>query len=289
MLYFDRIITHRIYQNGLIFGIKKPLANYVIYFSGPSSSKPFSALSTNSISGIDFLEKTQSLPLYRYTAKGECINNITDWGLSQFITYYNDGEITKDAIFQYVYAVLHNPAYRKKYELNLKRDFPRVPFYKDFRKWANWGKELMELHIQYENANPFPLQQQISIVKAEAKRQKELFVNAAEPESMFARQPKVRVKLNADKDTGIIELDELTSLTVVPKEAWNYKLGNRSALEWVLDQYKEKRCKDPTIEEKFNTYKFADYKDKVIDLLKRVCTVSIETSRIIDEMKQAPI
>jgi predicted helicase len=71
----------------------------------------------------------------------------------------------------------------------------------------------------------------------------------------------------------------------VPKEAWEYKLGNRSALEWILDQYKEKKPSDPTIAEKFNTYKFADYKEQVIDLLKRVCTVSVETMRIVREME----
>jgi predicted helicase len=79
-------------------------------------------------------------------------------------------------------------------------------------------------------------------------------------------------------------LDENTILTGIPKEAWTYKLGNRSALELVLDQNKEKKPKDPTIAEKFNTYKFADYKNQVIDLLKRVCTVSVETMKIIDEM-----
>ena len=72
----------------------------------------------------------------------------------------------------------------------------------------------------------------------------------------------------------------------VPAEAWKYKVGNRSALEWVLDQYKEKKPSDPTILEKFNTYKFADYKEQVIDLLKRVCTVSVETMKIIGEMEK---
>jgi predicted helicase len=66
----------------------------------------------------------------------------------------------------------------------------------------------------------------------------------------------------------------------VPQEAWAYKLGNRSAIEWVLDQYKEKKPKDPTIREKFDTYRFADYKEHVIDLLKRVTTVSVETVKI---------
>jgi predicted helicase len=65
------------------------------------------------------------------------------------------------------------------------------------------------------------------------------------------------------------------------------KLGNRCALEWVLDQYKEKTPKDPTIHERFNTYRFANYKEKVIGLLERVTKVSVETVRIVAAMKLA--
>ena len=94
--------------------------------------------------------------------------------------------------------------------------------------------------------------------------------------------------LKADKTTGRIVVDSETTLEGIPAEAWEYRLGNRSALEWVLDQYKESTPKDPTIREKFNTYRFADYKEKVIDLLARVTTVSVETQRIVEEMKKAP-
>ena len=79
-------------------------------------------------------------------------------------------------------------------------------------------------------------------------------------------------------------LDGFTTLKGIPSLAWEYKLGNRSALEWILDQYKEKKPSDPTIAEKFNTYRFADYKEQVIDLLKRVCTVSVETMKIVNAM-----
>ena len=93
-----------------------------------------------------------------------------------------------------------------------------------------------------------------------------------------------RVRLAANKAAGTIALDDKTTLRGVPPEAWEYQLGSRSALEWILDQYKEKKVKDPTIAERFNTYKFADYKEQVIDLLGRVCAVSVETMRIIEEM-----
>jgi predicted helicase len=91
--------------------------------------------------------------------------------------------------------------------------------------------------------------------------------------------------LRADPAAGSITLDTETTLCGIPPTAWTYKLGNRCAIDWVLDQYKEKKPKDPTVREKFDTYRFADYKEKVIDLLMRVTTVSVETVRIVEAMK----
>jgi predicted helicase len=91
--------------------------------------------------------------------------------------------------------------------------------------------------------------------------------------------------LKADKEHGNIRLDSETQLTGLPPEVWAYRLGNRSGVEWILDQYKEKTPKDPTIREKFNTYRFADYKEKVIDLIMRVTRVSVETVAITEAMK----
>ena len=91
-------------------------------------------------------------------------------------------------------------------------------------------------------------------------------------------------KLRANKEAGEIVLDTVTTLAGVPPEAWAYRLGNRSAVEWVLEYYKERTPRDPTIREKFNTYRFADYKEQVIDLLHRVVTVSVETVKIVNAM-----
>ena len=90
---------------------------------------------------------------------GSRLDNITDWALDQFLAHYKKlaRPITKDAIFHYVYAVLHDPVYREKYAQNLKREFPRIPFYKDFWRWADWGERLMALHIGYEAVEPWPL------------------------------------------------------------------------------------------------------------------------------------
>ncbi len=122
----------------------------------------------------------------------------------------------------------------------------------------------MQAHIGYESAAPFALTR------------------------INTKLAKPKAKLKADKTKGEIILDEATTLSGIPAIAWDYKLGNRSALEWVLDQHKESKPKDPTIREKFNTYQFADYKEHVIDLLAKVCTVSVTTQEIVEKMRALP-
>ncbi|NCS78846.1 MAG: N-6 DNA methylase [Microcystis aeruginosa K13-07] len=255
-IFIDRIGSSR----EIFFG--KSENQVIIYSFGQRST--FSVLVTKYLFSLDIFlpNATQCLPLYRYDKEGNRIDNITDWGLQQFQNHYNDKNLTKLDIFHYTYAVLHHPEYRSKYELNLKREFPRIPFYDNFYQWVEWGSKLMELHINYETVEPYPLTR--------------IDTN---------NNLKPKTKLKADREKNSINLDDITFLQDIPKIAWEYKLGNRSALEWILDQYKEKKPKDQTIAERFNTYRFADYKETVIDLLQRVCTVSVETMKIIEAMK----
>jgi predicted helicase len=254
------------------FGYKGTIKNVSIVFSDPTSQKPFMAMSTNCCPDMHLVGAASGsvvLPLTVGNAE-----NITDWSLKQFGLQYEGGKtpkraITKIAIFSYVYAVLHDPIYREKYEQNLKREFPRIPFYADFWKWADWGEKLMVLHIGYETVKPWKLKR----------------VDVPDEKSKKAKLPP-KPALRVDEAKGIIVLDSETKLTGVPLEAWSYKLGNRSALEWILDQYKEKTPKDPTIRDKFNTYRFADHKEQIIDLLMRVARVSVETIEIVEAMKK---
>jgi predicted helicase len=127
----------------------------------------------------------------------------------------------------------------------------------------------LELHIGYEKVNPWKLKR-----------------TDVEDEKADKAGLSPKVILKADKDTGTITLDSETTLSGIPPACWDYKLGNRSGLEWVLDQYKEKTPRDPTIREKFNTYRFADYKEDVVKLLGRVARVSVETMEITDAMRE---
>lgn len=272
--YYSKDLNEDLYQLSQIVRGRNP----VICLSGYPSQKPFQILATDALWHHDFLDKTNGLPLRRFSALGS-EDNITDWALKQFRDHYGaTGKqaqpITKDAIFHYVYAVLHDPVYREKYAQNLKREFPRIPLYGDgvatFWQWAQWGERLMAMHVGYEDIEPWPLTR-TDIEDDRARK--------------AGQSPKPALK--ADKAGGRIVLDSETTLAGIPPEAWDYRLGNRSALEWILDQYKESKPRDPIIREKFDTYRFADHKEHVIDLLQRVTRVSVETQAIVEAMRAA--
>ncbi len=276
------------YYHSLVFVDRPGLANQLFPVGKQSKSicfmagdrQPFSAIAAGSVPNLNMFsaDAVQYVSFTCAAENGAFADNITNWALKQFTTHYADEigkgkaarKITKEAIFHYCYAVLHDPLYREKYAQNLKREFPRIPFYADFWRWADWGAQLMALHIGYETAAPFAL------TRTDTPDAKARAAGLA---------PKASLK--SDPATGSITLDSETTLRGVPPEAWMYKLGNRSAIDWVLDQHKEKKPKDPTIRATFDTYRFADYKEKVVDLLARVTTVSVQTVQITSAMRSA--
>ncbi len=262
--YSEKVLNDILTKNHyLFFGENLISDNKIISFVS-GSRLDFSAISTNCIPNLTIfsLDPSQNLPFYIYDENDEKKENITNFALEKFKNFYKKNAINKEKIFSYVYGVLHNPVYRKKYEINLKRDFPRIPFYNNFEKWVKFGEKLMNLHLNFEDVKAYNLE-------IENKN--------------LQNFPNVKLCFNKNKDE--IFIDENTKLKNIPKIALEYKLGNRSALEWILDQYKEKKPHDKTIFEKFNNYKFSDYKTEVIDLLKRVCTISVETMKIVNQMK----
>ena len=131
---------------------------------------------------------------------------------------------------------------------------------KPISDWANLGASLLNLHLGFESVAPYPLAR----IDLDA--------------------PAGRALLRADKERGVILIDERTTLEGVPADAWRYVLGSRSALEWVLDQHKHRKPRDPIVAARFNEYLFAEHKERVIDLLCRICAVSVRTMGIMDEI-----
>jgi predicted helicase len=125
----------------------------------------------------------------------------------------------------------------------------------------------MALHIGYEAVAPWPVER----------------IDTPDPRRAEDSQPKPVLKSHPDK--GSVGVDADTQITGIPREAWDYRLGNRSAIDWVLDQHKEKTPRDPPLREKFDTYRFADYKESMIELLAKMVRVSVETVAITEAMK----
>ncbi len=213
------------------------------------------------------MEATQCFPYYTYAEDGSNRReNITDWALQQFQAKYG-ATISKWDIFHYVYGMLHHPQYRERYAENLKRDLPHIPLLhrpEAFQDCVRIGKRLMELHLNYEQAKEYKLEWLDSSKDA--------------PFSWHVE----KMRLSADKGTVIV--NESLKLGSVPPECFEYRLGNRSALEWVLDQYQVSKDQRSGIESDPNSQEDEEY---IIRLVGRVVTVSVETVKLVHELAQA--
>ena len=155
-LYFDRMMNDRVLVFPFIFPTPETeIENRVIIVSDHGFRAGFNALMTNLIPDVHTLsarDSFQCFPFYTYDEDGtNRRENITDWVLTHFQTHYRDDTITKWDIFNYNYGILYHPGYRQKYEANLKRDLPHIPFAESFWGFVEAGERLADLHINYES------------------------------------------------------------------------------------------------------------------------------------------
>ncbi len=269
ILFFDRILNEEVYQFPQIFPTpQSENENIAICVSAIGSSKQFHCLATNCIVDLHLTGDSQCFPFYTYAEDGtNRRENITDWALKQFQDKYGP-EATKWNIFHYVYGMLHHPQYRELYKENLKRDLPHIPLLlnqEGFEACVSVGQQLMELHVHYEQAEEYPLQ---------------LVPNKEIPYQQRLRVEKM--KLSADK-TSLLYSKGLT-LDAIPPECFEYRLGNRSALEWVIDQYQVSLDKRSGIESDPNRLDDPQY---ILRLLKQVVMVSVKTVELVKELAEA--
>ena len=259
-LYFDQVMNHRVGMFPSFFPMPETeTENRVICVSGIGSNKPFHTLMSLLIPSLDILEKTQCFPFYTYDEDGtNRRENITDWALEQFRAYYQDESITKWDIFHYVYGILHHPDYQERYQANLKRELPRLPYVPAFWGFAKAGQRLGEIHIGYEDVD----EHQLAFIE-----------NREVPVNWRVE----KMKLSKDK-TQLVYNDFLT-LDGIPPKAFDYRLGNRSALEWVINQYCVKTDKRSGI---VNDPNRADDPQYIVKLIGKVIAVSLETVGIVE-------
>ena len=258
-LYFDHLLNQRRYRQHTIFPTSQS-ENQAICVPSVGGRTQFWGFCVGLIPNLTLasVDANQCFPLYTYGEDGtNRKENITDWALAEFQEHYNDNHIAKLDIFHYVYAVLHHPKYRAKYAANLKRELPRIPFAPDFWGFAKAGKQLTELHVNYEGQAELPLKW-------------------LENKDAKVNYRVERMALSRDK-TQIFYNDFLT-LGDIPPEVFEYRLGNRSALEWVIDQYQVSTDKRSGIVNDPNKFDDPQY---IIRLIGKVITVSLETVKII--------
>ena len=264
-LYFDRTMNDVVYVFPSIFPtLETEAENRVICASGIGSNNPFHSLMVDVVPYLHVTNNGQCFPFYTYDEDGSNRQeNITDWALSEFRTHYSDDTITKWDIFHYTYGLLHHPDYREKYQMNLKRDLPHVPFAEDFWRFAKAGAALADLHVNYESA---PKYDQLS---------------QRETPGVQVNWNVEKMKFSKDK-TQLIYNDFLT-LDGIPAAVYDYRLGTRSALEWVVDQYRVKVDRRSGIENNPNRETEPRY---IVDLIKRVITVSLKTVEIVENLPE---
>ncbi len=266
-LFFDPIFIDRRLKFPHIFPTPTTEEeNRVICLSGEGSrSLNKTVLVSKRIVNLNFVtvDPIQCFPLYVYDTDGSNRRlNVTPWGVKLFRTRYGlkgdfydpkadaddpaFGPVTPWKIFHYTYALLHAKGYREKYERNLKKSLPRIPLLgnnRTFVRMAELGEELATQHLTYETAKPYKL---------------ERIEKSTKGAEFDWACPKLRLD---KKDRTVVRYNDVLTLTGVPPEALEYKLGNRSAVEWVLNQYRKFPARD----------------DFVIKLIERVITVSLGT------------
>ena len=259
-LYYDTILNDRPGILLLIFPASQAEAENSVICCTSHSQVPFSALMTNRIANEAVGGRAgKCFPFYVYDADGtNRRENITDWALTQFREHYGNKKISKRVIFYYVYALLHHPRYRRRYAENLKRKVPWIPLAPDFAAFAAAGEKLARLHLDYETLDPWPLD----------------WIEAPDLPLSYRVE-----KMRLAKDKRSIKVNDSLTLGGIPPAVFDYRLGNRSALDWVIDQYQvseDKRsgiCSDPNR---------ADDPEYIVRLVGQVVRVSVETVEIVN-------
>jgi len=262
-VFFDPVLNQRQGIWRQIFPIAvSESEDSVIAITDLGSERPFMVLVGNEIADLHLVgagSACQCFPFYVYDEDGSNRReNITDWALEQFRGRYGDKKISKWDIFYYVYGLLHHPGYREKFADNLKRELPRIPFAPDFGAFATAGKELARLHLDYEKLEPYPLK---------------WIETPGVPLSY-----RVEDKMRLSKDKTALAVNPSLTLTGIPPETFHYRLGNRSALGCVLDQYQVSEDKRSGIKSDPNRPDDPEY---IVRLVGQVVRVSLETVTLV--------
>lgn len=210
----------------------------------------------------------------------EARDNVTDWCLGQFQSHYRDASITKGAIWEYLYGVMHAPDWRKKYKHDLQRNLPRLPLAEDFEAFRSAGAKLMSLHVGYETVPEHPVDCLLDgSVDNDGTADPTTDPGAYRIDSSLSwgRDDE------GQTDRSVLEINPRCRLVGIPAEAEQYQVSGRSPLRWAIDGLRHKRDKRSGVTSDPNEWDgWAEEPYNLIRHLRRLVYVSVESARIID-------
>ena len=284
------------------------IKNMTVCISGVGSSKDFSCIVTNSIPDYQLMMNCQCFPLYWYEenknkqrslfdeeSNDDYIrrDGITDGILKEVRTRYGAKNITKEMIFYYVYGLLHSKDYRERFAADLKKSLPRIPIVDsldDFMEFYKAGKELADLHLNYETVAPYP------DVIVHGDRQVPLTVKRDPATGGYIQAPaddgaydyfrvidKMRFKSKDDK--SVIIYNGYITIENIPQKAYEYIVNGKSAIEWIVERYAVTQDKKSLIKNDANDWAREHHKPRyILDLLLSVINVSVQSVDIVNNL-----
>ncbi len=258
-LYWDKDWIHRQREFSKIFPDKD--AQNVVINTGVGNGKDFSALVSDCISDYSLISPNQAYPLYHYDDLGNRHYAISGYALNLFRRHYGDNLIAEEEIFYYIYAILHHKGYLEKYKNSLTKEEPRIALSEDFKELSALGKELGELHLNYENGEMHTSVKYTTLMNAEMEGYYDVDKMTKKGDSIIYNQN--------------------IAITKIPKKAFEYVVNGKSAIDWVIECYKKTTDKDSLIENNPNHYAGGKY---VFELLCRVIKLSLKSVDLIEKI-----
>ncbi|GAA8344638.1 DEAD/DEAH box helicase family protein [Helicobacter pylori] len=260
-LYWDKTWNEEQSQLPKIFPDKS--AQNVVINTGVGNGKDFSTLVSDFISDYSLISPNQAYPLYYYDDLGNRYNAISGYALNLFRRHYQDDSITEEEIFYYIYAIFHHKGYLEKYKNSLAKEAPRIALSEDFKELSMLGKELAELHLNYENGEMHTSVKYTTLMNAEVDGYYDV------------------VQMKKDKKGDSITYNQNIAITKIPQKAFDYVVNGKSAIDWVIERYSITKDKDSLIENNPNHYAGGQY---VLELLCRVIKLSEKSVDLIEKI-----
>ncbi|MDU9703424.1 DEAD/DEAH box helicase [Helicobacter pylori] len=260
-LYWDKDWINRQREFSKIFPDKS--ARNVVINTCAGNGKDFSTLVSDFISDYSLISPNQAYPLYYYDDLGRCHYAISGYALNLFRRHYKDNAITEEEIFYYIYAIFHHKGYLEKYKNSLAKEAPRIALSEDFKELSALGKELAELHLNYENGEMHTSVKYTTLMNAE-----------------------IEGYYDVDKMTkkgDSILYNKNIAITKIPQKAFDYVVNGKSAIDWVIERYQKTTDKDSLIENNPNDYAGGKY---VFELLCRVIKLSEKSMDLIEKISE---